>query len=167
MKKKMRVLVPKLIIDILEKDCNFFGMTKEKLCNEILFRFSLKFRSRYQEEMIFEEKEYLQFNLSKANQRYYSELLNELRNVNESEIIREIFSSYAVLIPFLREINLFREKIIFLSSSNKEYRVLKIDTPNGIVEGRIERIFRCNETGYLKLEINEKEYYIGQLRVIS
>lgn len=167
MKKKMRVLVPKLIIDVLEKDCEFFGMTKEKLCNEILLKFSLKFRSRYQEELIFEEKEYLQFNLSKANQRYYSELLNELKNTNESEVVREIFSSYAVLIPFLREMNLFREKIIFLSSASKEYRVLKIDTPNGIVEGRVERIFRCKETDYLKLEVNEKEYYVGQLRVIT
>ena len=63
--------------------------------------------------------------------------------------------------------NLFREKIIFLSSANKEYQVLKIDTPSGIVEGRIERIFRCKETGYLKIEVNEKEYYVGQLRVIS
>ncbi|MGO5427131.1 hypothetical protein [Fusobacterium mortiferum] len=167
MKKKMRVLVPRLIIDVIEKDCGFFGITKEKLCNEILFKFSLKFRSRYQEEMIFEEKEYLQFNLSKANQRYYSELLSELKNINESEVIREIFSSYAVLVPFLREMNLFREKIIFLSSANKEYRVLKIDTPSGIVEGRIEKIFRCKETGYLKLEVNEREYYVGQLRVIS
>ena len=67
----MRVLVPRLIIDVIEKDCRFFGITKEKLCNEILFKFSLKFRSRYQEEMIFEEKEYLQFNLSKATIQSY------------------------------------------------------------------------------------------------
>lgn len=114
MKKKIRVLVPTFILEILEKDCEFFGLTKEKLCNEIFLKFSLKFRSRYQDEMIFEEKEYLQFTLNKANQRYYTDLLKGLPEANDSEIIRE--------------------KVIFLYSAIKEYRVLKIDTPNGIVE---------------------------------
>lgn len=167
MKKKIRVLVPTFILEILEKDCEFFGLTKEKLCNEIFLKFSLKFRSRYQDEMIFEEKEYLQFTLNKANQRYYTDLLKELPEANDSEIIREIFLTYSVLVPFLREIYLFREKVIFLYSAIKEYRVLKIDTPNGIVEGRVSRIYRCKEKRYLKLDINESNYYVGQIRVIS
>lgn len=167
MKKKIRVLVPTFILEILEKDCEFFGLTKEKLCNEIFLKFSLKFRSRYQDEMIFEEKEYLQFTLNKANQRYYTDLLKELSEANDSEIIREIFSTYSVLVPFLREIYLFREKVIFLHSAMKEYRVLKIDTPNGIEEGRVSKIYRCKETGYFKLDINESNYYVGQIRVIS
>ena len=167
MKKKIRVLVPTFILEILEKDCEFFGFTKEKLCNEIFLKFSLKFRSRYQDEMIFEEKEYLQFTLNKANQRYYTDLLKELPEANDSEIIREIFSTYSVLVPFLREIYLFREKVIFLHSAMKEYRVLKIDTSSGIVEGRVTRIYRCKESGYLKLNIDESSYYVGQARVIS
>ncbi|MGL5964962.1 MAG: hypothetical protein ACRCZR_05810 [Cetobacterium sp.] len=167
MKKKIRVLVPTFVLEMLTEDCDFFGVTKEKLCNEIFLKFSLKFRSRYQEDMMFEEKEYLQFTLNKANQRYYTDLIKEVPEVNDSEIIREIFSTYSVLAPFLREIYLFREKIIFLHSAIKEYRVLKIDTPNGIVEGRILQIYRCKETNYLKLDINESNYYVGQIRVIS
>lgn len=167
MKKKIRVLVPTFILEILEKDCEFFGFTKEKLCNEIFLKFSLKFRSRYQDEMMFEEKEYLQFTLNKANQRYYTDLLKELPEANDSEIIREIFSTYSVLVPFLREIYLFREKVIFLHSAMKEYRVLKIDTSSGIVEGRVSQIYRCKESGYLKLNVDESSYYVGQVRVIS
>ena len=167
MKKKIRVLVPTFILEILEKDCEFFGFTKEKLCNEIFLKFSLKFRSWYQDEMIFEEKEYLQFTLNKANQRYYTDLLKELPEANDSEIIREIFSTYSVLVPFLREIYLFREKVIFLHSAMKEYRVLKIDTSSGIVEGRVSQIYRCKESGYLKLNVDESSYYVGQVRVIS
>ncbi|MBC2854703.1 hypothetical protein [Cetobacterium sp. 2G large] len=167
MKKKIRVLVPTFILEILEKDCEFFEFTKEKLCNEIFLKFSLKFRSRYQDEMIFEEKEYLQFTLNKANQRYYTDLLKELPEANDSEIIREIFSTYSVLVPFLREIYLFREKVIFLHSAMKEYRVLKIDTSSGIVEGRVSQIYRCKESGYLKLNVDESSYYVGQVRVIS
>lgn len=167
MKKKIRVLVPAFILETLENDCNFFGLTKEKLCNEIFFKFSLKFRSRYQDEMIFEDREYLQFTLNKENQRYYIELFKEMKEFNDSEIIREIFSTYSVLTPFLREVYLFREKVIFLHSAVKEYRVLKVDTPSGIMEGRINRIYRCNDSNYLKIDINEKNYYIGQIRVIS
>lgn len=167
MKKKIRVLVPTLILETLEKDCKFFGFTKEKLCNEVLLKFGLKFRSRYQEEMIFEDKEYLQFTLNKANQRYYSEILKELGDVNDSEILREIFLTYSVLSPFLREMYLFREKIIFLHSSFKEYRVLKVDTEFGIIEGKIDKIYRCKESNYLKAIINDQSFYIGQIRVIS
>lgn len=166
MKQKIRVLVPKLVIEVLERDSKFFGVTKEKLCNEILFKFSSKIKLSYHEELVFEEKEYLQFNLNKVNQRYYSELLSELRNTNESEVIRSIFSSYAVLIPALREMNLFREKTIFLKVSDKESKILKMDTPNGIIEGRIEKIFRCQEEGYLKLKVDKKEFYLGKIRVI-
>lgn len=167
MKKKIRVLVPTFILETLERDCEFFGLTKEKLCNEIFLKFSLKFRSRYQDDMIFENKEYLQFTLNKANQRYYADLLKELAESNDSEIVREIFSTYSVLAPFLREIYLFREKIIFLHSSMKEYRVLRVDTQHGIVEGRISRIYRCQENNYLKIDIEEQSYYVGQTRVIS
>ena len=167
MKKKIRVLVPTFILETLERDCEFFGITKEKLCNEIFLKFSLKFRSRYQDDMMFENKEYLQFTLNKANQRYYIDLLKELPEANDSEIIREIFSTYSVLVAFLREIYLFREKIIFLYSSLKEYRVLKIDTHHGVIEGRITKIYRCQENNYLKIDIEEQSYYVGQIRVIS
>lgn len=166
MKKKMRVLVPKLVIDMIEQDYIFFGITKEKLCNEILFRFSLKSKFNYQEEMIFEEKEYLQFNLNKSNQRYYSQLLKEVDLINESEILRKIFLSYAILTPFLREIHLFREKILFLNLAIKEHKLLKIDSPNGIIEGKVNRIFRCQKTGYLKIETGKEEFYVGEIRII-
>ena len=167
MRKKIRVLVPTLILETLEKDYKFFGLSKEKLCNEILFKFSLKFQAKYQEEMIFEDKEYLQFNLNKENQRYYEELLKIETRTNDSEIIREIFSSYAVLSPFLREMYLFKEKILFLYLAAKEYKVLKIDTPLGVSEGRIINIFRCKESCYLKIEINQTYYYVSKIRVIS
>ena len=42
MKKKVRVLVPKIVKDTINQDCKFWGITKERLCNEILFNFSLK-----------------------------------------------------------------------------------------------------------------------------
>lgn len=167
MKKKIRVQIPSLIMETLEADSNFFKIAKERLCNEILYKFSLRFRSNYQSDLSFEEKVYLQFTLNKDNQRYYEELIKQSIGLSESEVVREIFSAYAIFHPSLRELYLYREKIAFISSAIREYRFLKIDTPEGVIEGKINRIFRCKELGYLKIEVNDKSYYLSQSRIIS
>ena len=167
LKQKVKASVPEYLIEILEADLKHFSLPKERLCNEILLKFSLKFRSNYNQEMIFEDKDILQFTLNKDNRKYYEELCQQMEKLNESEIIREIFLSYAVLPPFLRETHLFREKIVFLNTAQKEYRILKIHTSDGVIESRVEKIFRDKLTGYLKVTLNNKNYFIGQIRVIS
>ena len=67
----------------------------------------------------------------------------------------------------MREINLFREKIAFLISAQKEYRVLKIHTRTGIAEGRIKSIYRNEDTDYLMILLDEKSYYISQIEIIG
>lgn len=167
LKQKVKASVPEYLIEILEDDLKHFSLPKERLCNEILLKFSLKFRSNYNQEMIFEDKDILQFTLNKDNRKYYEELCQQMEKLNESEIIREIFLSYAVLPPFLRETHLFREKIVFLNTAQKEYRILKIHTSDGVIESRVEKIFRDRLTGYLKIILDSKDYFIGQIRVIS
>ena len=53
MKKKIRVQIPSLIMETLETDSTFFKIAKERLCNEILYKFSLRFRSNYQSDLSF------------------------------------------------------------------------------------------------------------------
>lgn len=166
-KDNIRALVPKYILEIIAKDVEHFQISKYKLCNLILLKFSLRFRSNHCQEMAFEEREYLQFTLHKENTGFYIEIRKGINGMNESEMIREIFSSYAVLPSFLREVNLFREKIAFLMSSHKEYRVLKFHTVEGIVEGRIEKIDRNKKENYLQILVNGKSYYISQIEIIS
>lgn len=167
LKQKVKASVPKYLVEILEVDLKHFSLPKERLCNKILLKFSLKFRSNYNQEMIFEEKDILQFSLNKENRTYYAELCQQMEKLSESEIIREIFLSYAVLPPFLRETHLFREKIVFLNTAQKEYRILKVHTSDGVIESRVEKIFRDKATGYLKITLNSKDYFIGQIRIIS
>lgn len=167
MKQKIKASVPKYLLKILEADLNHFSISKEGLCNEILLKFSLKFRSNYHQEMLFEEKEYLQFSLNKENKKYYEELSKQMSDLNDAEIIREIFLSYAILPPFLREINLFREKIVFLNTAQKEYRTLKVHTNDGVLESRIKKIFRDKETDYLMATLNDSNYFISQIRIIN
>ncbi len=52
-------------------------------------------------------------------------------------------------------------------SAHKEYRVLKLHTINGIVEGRIEKIDRNGGENYLQASINGKYYYISQIEIVS
>ena len=116
---KKKVLVPVFLLEILEKDCSFFKISKDNLCNQILLKFSLRFCLKYQEEMMFEETNYLQFNIHKDNQRLFDELSRKVKELSDSDLLREVFLAYAILPPFLRETHLFKEKINFLNSSYK------------------------------------------------
>ena len=164
---KKKVLVPVFLLEILEKDCSFFKISKDNLCNQILLKFSLRFCLKYQEEMMFEETNYLQFNIHKDNQRLFDELSRKVKELSDSDLLREVFLAYAILPPFLRETNLFKEKINFLNSSYKDKKIIKIDSLSEIIEGKVEKIFRCPNTDYLKIMIHKKEFYMSQIRVIS
>lgn len=164
---KKKVLVPVFLLEILEKDCSFFKISKDNLCNQILLKFSLRFYLKYQEDMIFEENDYLQFNIHKDNQRLFSELSRRVKELSDSDLLREVFLAYAILPPFLRETYLFKEKVNFLHSSYKDQKVIKIDSLSEIIEGKVEKIFRCLNTDYLKIMIHKKEFYVSQIRVIS
>ena len=93
--------------------------------------------------MIFEENDYLQFNIHKDNQRLFSELSRRVKELSDSDLLREVFLAYAILPPFLRETHLFKEKVNFLHSSYKDQKVIKIDSLSEIIEGKVEKIFRC------------------------
>lgn len=164
---KKKVLVPVFLLEILEKDCSFFKISKDNLCNQILLKFSLRFCLKYQEDMIFEENDYLQFNIHKDNQRLFNELSRRVKELSDSDLLREVFLAYAILPPFLRETNLFKEKVNFLHSSYRDQKVIKIDSLSEIIEGKVEKIFRCPNTDYLKIMIHKKEFYVSQIRVIS
>ena len=164
---KKKVLVPVFLLEILEKDCSFFKISKDNLCNQILLKFSLRFCLKYQEDMIFEENDYLQFNIHKDNQRLFSELSRRVKELSDSDLLREVFLAYAILPTFLIETHLFKEKVNFLHSSYKDQKVIKIDSLSEIIEGKVEKIFRCLNTDYLKIMIHKKEFYVSQIRVIS
>ncbi len=166
-KYNIKVLVTKYILEILEKDIKHFRISKNKLSNLILIKFSLKFQSDYFQEMNFEEKEYLQFTLHKENINYYSQMKRATNGLNESEMIREIFSSYAVLPSFLRELSIFREKVSFLNIALKERKKLKLHTTQGIIETNINKILRDKGTGYLQIETDTERYFISQIEIIN
>ena len=141
-KSNIKVLVSKYVKEILEEDTKHFNIPKYDLCNRILIKFFLRTDTNFSRLTPFEEKEYLQFSLQKDNIPRYIELKKLMKDKTESEMIREIFVSYTTLPPFLREINLFEEKIVFLMTAKKEYKKLKLYTDEGIIEAKINSLKR-------------------------
>jgi len=166
-KSNIKVLVSKYVKEILEEDTKHFNIPKYDLCNRILIKFFLRTDTNFSRLTPFEEKEYLQFSLQKDNIPRYIELKKLMKEKTESEMIREIFVSYTTLPPFLREINLFEEKIVFLMTAKKEYKNLKLYTDEGIIEGKIDSLKRNKINNYLEIEINSRKYYIGRVEIIN
>ena len=167
-KSNIKVLIPKYINEILDKDVKHFKIAKYDLCNRILIKFFLRSDTNFSKITPFEKKEHLQFALQKENIPRYIELKKLMKNKTESEMIREIFASYTTLPPFLREINLFEEKIVFLMTAKKEYKKLKLYTDDGqIVEGRIAELKRNENNNYLEIEINSKKYYVSRVTIMN
>lgn len=166
-KSNIKVLVSKYVKEILEEDTKHFNIPKYDLCNRILIKFFLRTDTNFSRLTPFEEKEYLQFSLQKDNIPRYIELKKLMKDKTESEMIREIFVSYTTLPPFLREINLFEEKIVFLMTAKKEYKNLKLYTDEGIIEGKINSLKRNKINNYLEIEINSRKYYISRVEIIN
>jgi len=169
MKERIKALVSAYILEVLDEDCNHFQISKERLCNEILLKFSVKFRSDsdFDDDMLFDRREYLQFALNANNKKYYEKLVVDSGEPNESQLIREIFSYYAILPPFLRELNIFREKISFLANAARSARTVRLDIGGEAVENKIEAVRRSPDTNYLVAVIGGSDYYISKLRVID
>ena len=166
-KSNIKVLVSKYVKEILEEDTKHFNIPKYDLCNRILIKFFLRTDTNFSRLTPFEEKEYLQFSLQKDNIPRYIELKKLMKDKTESEMIREIFVSYTTLPPFLREINLFEEKIVFLMTAKKEYKKLKLYTDEGNIEGKIDSLKRNKINNYLEIEINSRKYYISRVEIIN
>ena len=88
-KKRVKIMVSKLILDILDRDSRQFNMTREKLCNEILIIFSIRKMQGIEREEL-DEKTYLQFTLTQSTTEYYKAISNGVQD--EPKFIRNIFT---------------------------------------------------------------------------
>lgn len=161
---RKKITVSKLVLDILDRDAKQFNMTKERLCNEILITFSIRDVKEIEREDL-DEKAILQFTLSRSTSEYYNIISKKIEN--EPKFLRSIFTTYAHLNPFYREIMMFRDRLITLKDyiSRKEKIYISIGTR--VEEVLIIDIIRCPITDYIKLRTQDKgEFYLNEFRMI-
>lgn len=166
MKEKIKVAVPEIVLKILKKDQQHFEIKKERLCNEILLKFSRENLNCYY-DIQFNKNGYLQFNLNKSNRMYFEELSKKIEGKSDSEKIRKIFSEYTILQPYIRETILFWEKVVTLDSFEKTQKSLKLAVNGKIIETKVGEIFIDDEKGYLMTKISGTNYYLSKIKILK
>lgn len=126
MEKKIRVTLPRKIVEILENDIEEFFIKKNTLLNYI---YAEKIKENQEKKFIYPykgETSVIQFNLNKKNLEGYYNFLEENNIQNESEFFREILIEYASLGKKKRECFLFKEIVERINYSIKEKRIIRI-----------------------------------------
>lgn len=126
MEKKIRVTLPRKIVEILENDIEEFFIKKNTLLNYI---YAEKIKENQQKKIVYPykgETSVIQFNLNKKNLEGYYNFLEENNIQNESEFFREILIEYASLGKKKRECFLFKDIVERINYSIKEKRIIKI-----------------------------------------
>lgn len=126
MEKKIRVTLPRKIVEILENDIEEFFIKKNTLLNYI---YAEKIKENQEKKFNYPykgETSVIQFNLNKKNLEGYYNFLEENNIQNESEFFREILIEYASLGKKKRECFLFKEIVERINYSIKEKRTIKI-----------------------------------------
>ncbi|MHA4988940.1 WYL domain-containing protein [Cetobacterium somerae] len=126
MEKKIRVTLPRKIVEILENDIEEFFIKKNTLLNYI---YAEKIKENQEKKFIYPykgETSVVQFNLNKKNLEGYYNFLEENNIQNESEFFREILIEYASLGKKKRECFLFKDIVERINYSIKEKRIIKI-----------------------------------------
>lgn len=165
-RKKIKMPVPRYVNEILEQDCNHFGLTREKLCNEIILKVGYKPLAPYHKLMVFEDKIEIQFNLQKECESYYDDICKEYGSTTDAELVRTILSTYINLSPFVREKLIRDRKVMFLMDLLKGKHLVKIDMGEEILESQIKSIQRCPISNYLKVSHTHGEEYLSKLKII-
>lgn len=126
-RKKINFKIQKEIVEILEKDAQYFGLSKEGLCNRIFEEFifkQLNFEALSSDE---EENDiYIQFNLNKKNSLIYKDITKKEKNKIDSKYFRKILTLYSNLNEQLREKIIFRRTYELIKKCIKDNNLLRV-----------------------------------------
>ncbi|MEG0748053.1 WYL domain-containing protein [Cetobacterium sp.] len=131
MEKKIRVTLPKRILEIIECDIEEFKIKKNTLLNYIYEELGKTYDFKNYKSNYKGETEVIQFNLNKKNKIDYYGFLEENNIQNEAEFFREILIEYAEKGKKNRELFLFRNIVERLQIAIKEKRISKLSFKDG------------------------------------
>ena len=123
MSKKIKVTLPQNIYEIIKNDIDDFNMTSNHFMNYIFLNLNEKYKNFKGNPTIAEqskEKSSIQFNLNKASNLIYYDVLRENNAQNESELMRSLLIRYATTPKNKRELFIFRESVERLNLAIKD-----------------------------------------------
>ena len=123
MSKKIKVTLPQNIYEIIKNDIDDFNMTSNHFMNYIFLNLNEKYKNFKGNPTIAEqskEKSSIQFNLNKASNLIYYDVLRENNAQNESEFMRSLLIRYATNPKNKRELFIFRESVERLNLAIKD-----------------------------------------------
>lgn len=121
MQRKLDLMVPSYVVEILNKDMAQFHLSKQNLCNRIY-----QYLGWDQGASISNSKHQVRlgFNLNKENQIYYEGLDHSKRP--DSGILRAIFINYCSIPQHLREEMIFQELLRPINEGIEKQRCLRL-----------------------------------------
>ena len=123
MSKKIKVTLPQNIYEIIKNDIDDFNMTSNYFMNYIFLNLNEKYKNFKGNPAIAEqskEKSSIQFNLNKASNLIYYDVLRENNAQNESEFMRSLLIRYATNPKNKRELFIFKESVERLNLAIKD-----------------------------------------------
>ena len=123
MSKKIKVTLPQNIYEIIKNDIDDFNMTSNHFMNYIFLNLNEKYKNFKGNPAIAEqskEKSSIQFNLNKASNLIYYDVLRENNAQNESEFMRSLLIRYATNPKNKRELFIFKESVERLNLAIKD-----------------------------------------------
>lgn len=128
---KVRVQLPEFLHDIIINDVEFFGINKNRLCNEIFAYYSKQPQLQTDALSLKSSSRTLQFTLNNANQDLFAAICDSLHLNNKAEYFRNILYTYCNQPKYMRERVLFSESLLNIERAISVKRKLKIKYKDG------------------------------------
>lgn len=168
LRKRIKLSIPKLIKEILDKDTEYYGIKLEKLCNVVVQEMGYEETLRIHDKLKSDRKIPITFNLTDRNTKFLPSMLANSSEKMETEFFRSLLSTYTNLHPSLRERVIKKSAYIELELAIKNQTEVKISYESLILDIVPLSFRRDEETGYNYLEAESLgERYLYRLKDIE
>ncbi|WP_373077029.1 hypothetical protein [Fusobacterium varium] len=159
MRKRVRVSIPRFSIEIIEKDMEYFSISRDRICNLVIQGLGFENTISYHKKLM-DGTKILNFNLNEKNTELFEAMFALSKERKESEFFKRVFSTYANLHPFMREKILNISLFTIIENAIRENKKVKLYYQKLLLDVLPLGFERDSETLYtiLKVKKEGKEY---------
>ena len=169
MRKKIRIKIPKLAYEVINKDVEYFNLKKETLYNIIIKELGFeKFTEIGYDIFSLDEKREVYFNLNEINTELVPKMIAFHLLESDIDMIIKIFITYANLHPAVRERVVYKNLFLRVEQAIKDKKNIKIYFNKEIIDILLLALERDGKTGYNFLKSKHgKDFYLYEMKHIE